>query len=470
MWFSYVHLLGSQSIIMGMSTYLNVVSFFQFLCIISAITLGILCILEFVKDEDLTEVSFKRFNEDEESIYPEITICMSDAYLGNKLNMFGEDITETAYERFLKGQLWDDRMLDIDYNNVTLDIEDYLIETCIKQKFTGDCTVFNATVSVFVNQLRKCFTIHNPLKTNMLFVEAKLRAALFPKFIRPLDFRFVVRFSFPKQIFRSAVAVFGNWPDRTNATKSFVMDFRMYTMQVVSHRNKSSKPCYDWRNYDELVFEEMVNEVGCRPVYWYKGNSLPKCKTKDEMKYFADTFYERYFPIDQNTRNIPPCLEVQYVQIDHKDLGRDNIDEQDAITQGNLTDSDAWFKIRFWYRSTSFMQIKQVQAYSIESLIGNGGGYVGLFLGYSLIQLPYLLAFILSSVRKMVTEKYGSSSNPRDNGKMPDITPIIGYYVVPNTPRNSMHNVDKSERISLSIGSKTKKVDANNDIDYCLNV
>ena len=381
-----------------------VTSLFQFLCTCAAIFLVVVCIFEFRKDEDLTEVSFKRFHEDEESIYPEISICLSDAYLEDRLKSMGEGINATTYEKFLKGELWDERMSVIDYSDVTKNIKNYLLGTCIKQEFNGDCKPFNASITTFVNQIRKCFTIHNPEKTSMLFVEVKLKASLFPRFIRPLDFRFALRFPFPNQLFRSAVSAFGNWPDRVNEPKSFLMDFRMSNMQVVKRRNKPSKRCYDWKKYDNMVFEDILEEVGCTPVYWNKNSSLPACKDKTKMKSISNKFYERYFPIDPTIKNIPPCIELQYVQIAYQDLPKDNLDKQEPMDQNNGVNEEDWFKIRLWYRSPTYMEIKQVEAYRFENLVGNGGGYVGLFLGYSLSQLPHFIIFILLSLRKIVTK------------------------------------------------------------------
>jgi hypothetical protein len=322
--------------------------------------------------------------------------------LEDRLTSIGEGINASTYEKFLKGNLWDERMSGIDYNHVTKKIQDYLIGACIKKEFNGECKPFNASITTFVNQLRKCFTIHNPEKTSMLFVEAKLKTSIFPKLIRPLGFRFVLRFPFPNQLFRSAVSAFGNWPDRVNEPKSFLMDFRMSNVQVVKRRDKPSKRCYDWKKYDEMVFEDILEEVGCTPVYWYKNSSLPTCKDKTKMKDLSNKFYERYFPIDQKIKNIPPCIEVQYVQVAHKDLPKDNLDKKKQVPQNDGVSEEDWFKIRLWYRSTTYMEIKQVEAYSMESLVGNGGGYVGLFLGYSLSQLPHFIIFLSSSLRNIV--------------------------------------------------------------------
>ena len=39
----------------------------------------------------------------------------------------------------------------------------------------------------------------------------------------------------------------------------------------------------------------------------------------------------------------------------------------------------------------SYKEIDQVKNYDMESLIGNIGGYIGLFLGYSITAIPFMV-------------------------------------------------------------------------------
>ena len=168
---------------MKMTCYQVWVTLGRCICFSAAIVLCAVCVIEYQMDEDLTEVSFKRFLEDDESIYPEITICISDAYLGDRLRTIGNGINETTYEKFLKGELWDKRMLGIDYNNVTVHIEEFIKETCIRKQIVGKCKPFKAAITPFVNQVRKCATIHNPEQKSIMSLEVKLNLSLFPNSI-----------------------------------------------------------------------------------------------------------------------------------------------------------------------------------------------------------------------------------------------------------------------------------------------
>ena len=58
--------------------------------------------------------------------------------------------------------------------------------------------------------------------------------------------------------------------------------------------------------------------------------------------------------------------------------------------------NDQIFKIMIQFKDSSFMEIRHVRSFDIESLIGNAGGYLGLFTGYALLQLPKLMLLISS--------------------------------------------------------------------------
>ena len=50
-------------------------------------------------------------------------------------------------------------------------------------------------------------------------------------------------------------------------------------------------------------------------------------------------------------------------------------------------DNGTWFEIVFEIQTDTFKEIKQKRAYSEQSLIGNLGGYLGIFIGFSLLDL-----------------------------------------------------------------------------------
>lgn len=66
-----------------------------------------------------------------------------------------------------------------------------------------------------------------------------------------------------------------------------------------------------------------------------------------------------------------------------------------------------------------YMEIKHVQEYTWQDLIGNVGGYLGLFLGYSLLHLPALTLSAYSWLKTLILRRLKSSrkcsSIPKEN-------------------------------------------------------
>ena len=46
----------------------------------------------------------------------------------------------------------------------------------------------------------------------------------------------------------------------------------------------------------------------------------------------------------------------------------------------------------------------------METLIANIGGYIGLFLGYAILQIPISVGHIMNAIKSMITRKVDSSS------------------------------------------------------------
>ena len=78
-------------------------------------------------NEDVSQVTFKEFHETEESIYPSLTVCFSHIYYVDNFDRYGKGINFSTFSQFLSGEHWDDKMVDIDYDDVTLDFDKYLM-------------------------------------------------------------------------------------------------------------------------------------------------------------------------------------------------------------------------------------------------------------------------------------------------------------------------------------------------------
>ena len=102
--------------------------FFHIMCVFLTTGLTSWCFYKYNLDEDVSLVSFVTFNDDENKIYPALTLCFWNPFLNEKLKSYGSNINTTTYSRFIQGTFWDESMARIDYDDVTVSLEDYLTE------------------------------------------------------------------------------------------------------------------------------------------------------------------------------------------------------------------------------------------------------------------------------------------------------------------------------------------------------
>ena len=61
------------------------------------------------------------------------------------------------------------------------------------------------------------------------------------------------------------------------------------------------------------------------------------------------------------------------------------------------------------YKQGRFLETTQVKAYDTKSLVGNIGGYVGMILGYALLNIPGILTEIFQNILIKKSKKDSSS-------------------------------------------------------------
>ena len=100
---------------------------FHALCGFATISLTVYCVHQYILDEDVARIEFKEFNSGDDNIYPAVTMCFPSPLLKQKLEQYGNGINVSTYSSFLMGGLWDNRMAHINYDDVSINIEDYLL-------------------------------------------------------------------------------------------------------------------------------------------------------------------------------------------------------------------------------------------------------------------------------------------------------------------------------------------------------
>ena len=61
---------------------------------------------------------------------------------------------------------------------------------------------------------------------------------------------------------------------------------------------------------------------------------------------------------------------------------------------------ESHFEIVQVHRQTSFTDKIQTRGYTFDDVVGTVGGYIGMFLGYAMVQIPGSIALILNSMKQ----------------------------------------------------------------------
>ena len=184
------------------------------------------------------------------------------------------------------------------------------------------------------------------------------------------------------------------WPYRDNSSENnYRMEFKIKKMEAIKRRDRFNAPCYGLEDYDDFVISGIMKRVGCRVPFTALNEELPICSTQEDMKNISDRVIEYYYG---SVQDILPCNEIQQIQFDFVE-----VDYSRIFDFGNNYDfSFGWFMIRLEFQSLTYKEITCVQKYCIESLVGNAGGYVGLFVGYTLRELPFIIVSIYNFFTK----------------------------------------------------------------------
>ena len=115
-------------------------------------------IIKYLQNKDVSQIDFKELNQDDQSRYPTLTLCFGGPFLSQKLGKYrNPKINETLYTAFLKGEYWNKVMVNIPYDDVSLNITDHVNSISLYwENWEG---VFYVS---FRSALMKCFSVDIP--------------------------------------------------------------------------------------------------------------------------------------------------------------------------------------------------------------------------------------------------------------------------------------------------------------------
>ena len=187
-------------------------------------------------------------------------------------------------------------------------------------------------------------------------LELSFNGSLFTYGIRPSMNEFDVWFHYPNQQLMS-ISAQNTWTSKYNTSTHYKRQVYLGYINILQRRNKRSHPCHS-ENHDQGIINRATKLVGCKYHAFDTTSNTTFCRTLSQVQAFN-------YEVRRNIKT-PPCrsLVSVYDWYTEEDLSKFNRGEPKIELTINYPD----------HLYKEFIYKKE---YSIESLVGNIGGYIG---------------------------------------------------------------------------------------------
>lgn len=415
------------------------------ICFLLAAYMTVTQIVRYLENNDTSRVGYKTFNESPQDRYPDFTLCLatSQTDIGIEQNpglvysyfdetefylepgIFG--LSRADYGQLLKGKIvsnwhggmYGGRMVDIDIRNVSdMDVRRLTIKP--DEIFsTIEFSARHENDSVFWSELGEDagafgkIVVRTPLQlsfqdpeticitrkyeepplthrlTDLLYIlQEKLK-----KFNEFVMLRFYVHH--PGQLIRSFdkpayETILGDFEWERN-----LLTLAISQVSVLRRRKDANSPCNpDLDDEDFFIRKTIISRVGCIPIYWKflldEKIDVRECKSGTDLEtvYYHTTNLREIF-----STLLPPCDDMQVgVSVDH-----------------NRRYGSRLLGIHLTYTGNTYQEILKEREFSFETFWSSVGGFVGIFMGYSLLQIPEFIGLVLIWIKNLYGNyKHGS--------------------------------------------------------------
>ena len=374
--------------------------------------------MSYLENKDTSTISYKRFNQSPLDEYPTFSICLKgpELYWKHEKMIFSRfGATSAQYIQILEGG-----GSKHDYNETSGLYENVLIGT--ENLSTTDLHQFSLNpISVitgvdFVTQQDNhsehygtgsegtklfnipfhvgyqapdevCFTRNSSFISELTRVHDLIsldRSLLDPGNHLHLDFRIIIHY--PGQLLRS-VRKPSFRSKLSSYTKNKILELKVSHVTTLRKRKDSNIPCNEKiKSDDAQILKVILKRVGCIPVYWKPlistYNDLEVCNSSSQLKMAHQ--YTQHFE-DIMSSYDPPCIEMTSVVKSTRDL------EQ----------REQQFQISIQYVQSFYQEIENKKAYHFEFYFSSVGGFIGVCVGTSMMEIPKAFEHVKSRARQI---------------------------------------------------------------------
>ena len=291
---------------------------FHVSCLIMTFAMMTYGTYKYYADESTSIVDAKAFHETEDDIYPSFSICMEvDDRKAGSLAIYNytqikeqidtdgryDNKRRNEYANFLMGiesnlNSFNDvkEMIDLNYDDVTVDLKNYLKQVEIKSGKTllyeWNPDMKDQPIPLYISYrhpLVKCYSIDisQTVKSQNKMQGTTISRVVIRWYNQNRVFNSsseILMASFmhyPKQLMRSA-ALHRDHLGISSTTFSSMINIG--NIEVIRRRNTRHTPCLEeFDKADDLVMQRLIEKTKCRPSHLPDNHGFPKCNTVKEM-------------------------------------------------------------------------------------------------------------------------------------------------------------------------------------------
>ena len=140
-----------------------------------------------------------------------------------------------------------------------------------------------------------------------------------------------------------------------------------------------------------MLRKSIIKKVKCIPTYW---KNLEQSAGLIQQKFKDCTRSDQYRDFHDNlayglgwVKYEPSCISTAMTKF---------------IRKGDFVLPNRWLSIRFNHQSKEYIEIINSRATTFEELFGQIGGWIGIILGYSMLQIPRFLFISFDALRRFL--------------------------------------------------------------------
>ena len=384
---------------------------FQAICFLLAIYMSVSFVKRFNDNDNSTSITFKKYSQNPIDKYPTFSVCFKGPLLHwyYDLDIYNAfELRTEKFEMMLQGEpafkyvynpslrLFSKRTAflsngsSFDWKKFHLKITDILLEAHFTSLDENNSRIFRNKGSG--NSDEPPFTLSYQTPEMICFARD---SKYFPNLIRIDDLLILNRrliesgtyenseiqilIHYPNQLIQS-LAIPSFTSTFSDYQRNKLLSFKMSQSTVIRRRPDYHEPCNSMiQDYDMYLMHGVINKTQCIPPYWMEmitdKPGLEMCTTQEQLKRAYGFIHNWKNVMKENDR---PCVAMFNI-----------VGWNWLAVEGEKQSDD--IQIKFYYQEQYYQELEYMPDFDLETFISNIGGFVGIFLGYSMMQFPELL-------------------------------------------------------------------------------